>query len=149
MKAIDPPIIVTELLNHSVEEVWVAITEVKQMRQWFFEDIPAFEPRVGFSTVFDVQAPSMVFPHHWTILEVEDGKKIVYDWHYGDACVGKGVVIFELSVEGPATRITLINKVLEDFPQDLPEFKRESGECGWNYFIKDRLRNYLSGGKSN
>jgi len=39
--------------------------------------------------------------------------------------------------------VVLSTEVLEDYPDDIPEFKRESGLGGWNYFIKDRLYNYL------
>jgi len=34
--------------------------------------------------------------------------------------------------------------VLEDFPQDIPEFKRESGLAGWTYLILESLQKYLA-----
>lgn len=34
-------------------------------------------------------------------------------------------------------------KTIEDFPEGVPEFKRESGLQGWNFFIVQRLKNYL------
>jgi hypothetical protein len=34
-------------------------------------------------------------------------------------------------------------EVLEDFPDDIPEFRRESCIGGWNYFINHRLKEYL------
>lgn len=74
MKTTDDPIIVEEIFKCSRTTLWKAITEVDQMRQWFFEEIPAFEARVGFETSFPVQAPSMVFTHVWKIIEVEDEK---------------------------------------------------------------------------
>lgn len=39
---------------------------------------------------------------------------------------------------------TEIPIVLESFPQNTPEFKRESCVGRWGYFIKHRLKNYLN-----
>lgn len=41
------PIIVEEKFNKDIRSVWKVITELDQMKQWFFDNIPAFEPRVG------------------------------------------------------------------------------------------------------
>jgi hypothetical protein len=38
-------------------------------------------------------------------------------------------------------RLTYI--VIEKFPEDIPEFTRESGMVGWNYFIRKKLKEYL------
>jgi uncharacterized protein YndB with AHSA1/START domain len=52
MTKTNKPIVVDQTLNVSVSEVWNAITELEQMKQWFFNNIPAFEPVVGFHTEF-------------------------------------------------------------------------------------------------
>lgn len=44
----DEPIIVEQTFNTTIDSVWKAITEIKQMRQWYFENIPTFKPEVGF-----------------------------------------------------------------------------------------------------
>jgi hypothetical protein len=41
------------------------------------------------------------------------------------------------------TKLRLTAQVLEDFPEDIPEFKRESGVEGWTYFIKKSLKEFL------
>ena len=46
------PVVITQQLNDSKEKVWNAITDHKQMIQWFFENIPSFEAVVGFNTKF-------------------------------------------------------------------------------------------------
>ena len=143
MKTTDPPIIVEEIYNRPVAEVWSAITELSQMRQWFFENIPAFEPRVGFEVSFDVVAPSRVFPHVWKIVEAIPDQKITYDWNSGDAFEGAGLVTFELFPEGNQTKIRLTNKITRDYPTGIPEFTTESCRGGWNYFIKERLKAYI------
>jgi len=42
-----------------------------------------------------------------------------------------------------STRLRLSTKVIADLPDDIPEFKRESGVQGWNYFIGKQLKAYL------
>lgn len=143
MKVSEPVIEVKQTFQQSAESVWKAITDVKEMRQWFFENIPAFEPVVGFKTQFTVNSEDRQFPHLWKITEVIPLKKIVYNWTY-EGYKGNSFVTFQLSeINSHLTELTLTTKVTEDFPDDIPEFKRESCVGGWNYFIKDRLSEYL------
>jgi len=53
-------------------------------------------------------------------------------------------VIFELTGIGNKTKLTVTNIVTQDFDDSIPEFKRESCIGGWNYFIKERLVQFLS-----
>ena len=53
------------------------------------------------------------------------------------------IVAFELFEEDDSTRLNLTHRVTESFPDDIPEFKRESGLAGWNYFIKTSLKEFL------
>lgn len=50
MKVNEPSVIVKQEFKQPIEIVWNAITDVTQMRLWFFDNIPAFEARVGFKT---------------------------------------------------------------------------------------------------
>jgi len=143
MKTTDPPIVVSENFHVSKAELWKAITEVDQMRIWFFEQIPAFEPRVGFETSFPVQGSTMIFTHVWKIIEAIPEKKIVYDWSYPET-VGRGTVSFDIEEHEGMSTLTLTNVTLEDWPQDMPEFKRESAEGGWHYFINQRLKEFIT-----
>lgn len=136
------PIIVEQLFNASFTEVWKAITEVDQMRQWFFENIPSFEPVVGFETQFSVSTGERSFLHQWKLTEVEQNKKIVYNWSY-EEYEGEASVVFELFKNNNRTLLKLTNIGLETFPQNIPEFSRESYQQGWEYFIQNRLKEYL------
>ncbi len=57
------PIMVEQTYNASIAVVWKAITDKDQMRQWFFETIPDFEPEVGFGTQFNVRVEDQDYPH--------------------------------------------------------------------------------------
>ena len=115
MKAHDEPVVVEQVFSASRDAVWKAITEIDQMRQWYFDNIPAFEPEVGFETQFTVTNEGRVFPHRWRVTEVVPLRKITYDWRFDDY-PGHGLVTFELSPQGDGTTLKLTNIVLEDFP---------------------------------
>ena len=143
MKINDEPIIVEQTFNNSVEEVWTAITQLNQMKQWFFDNIEDFKPEIGFETQFDVHSGERLFRHLWKITEVVPMKKIKYNWKY-EGFEGDSFVIFELFEENKQVRLKLSCEIIEDFTADIPEFKRESCIGGWNYFIKERLFAFLT-----
>ncbi len=142
MKITDKPIVVEQTFDVSITELWNAITELKQMTQWFFENIESFEPKVGFETKFVIENEGRVFSHLWKITEVERLKKITYNWKY-EEYTGDSFVTFELVNQGKNTKLKLVHTTTKDFPSNIPEFTRESCVGGWNYFIKQRLKEYL------
>jgi len=142
MKTTEAPVIVEHSFQASLSEAWAAVTEVGQMTQWFFENIGEFDPKVGFETKFLVEVEDKSFTHLWRLTEVIFENKITYDWSY-EEYTGRGLVTFELSEEGDQTLVKLTNVVIEDFPDDIPEFTRESCIGGWEYFIGERLKKYL------
>ncbi len=143
MKERSTPIKVEVFIERTVDEVWDAITERDQMILWFFESIPNFKAEVGFTTEFPVHVEERTFTHIWKITEVIPLQRIVYRWSYEEYS-GEGLVYFDIADEGKHTKLTLTNVGLETFPRDIPEFSRESCQGGWDYFIKERLANYLS-----
>ena len=143
MRKTDPPIIVEEVFQISLNAVWISITEPFHMKKWFFAQIESFEVSEGFETEFTVEVENRKFTHLWKIIEVHAKKSIKYQWKYKEY-PGDSFVTFELREENDKVRIKLTAEVLEDFPQEIPEFKRESCIGGWNYFIKESLKNYLA-----
>jgi len=142
MKKGDEPIIVEEIFETSISAVWSSITDIDQMRQWYFGNIPAFKPEVGFETRFNVQSQDRTFVHMWRITEVVPLKKIKHNWRY-DNYPGDSFVTFELFQEDTSTKLVLTCDIVESFPDNIPEFTRESCYAGWKYFINERLKDYL------
>jgi uncharacterized protein YndB with AHSA1/START domain len=142
MKKSDPPIIVEEYFNTHIEEVWRSITELNQMKKWYFENILEFKAEVGFETQFNVLSEERSFLHIWKVTEVIPNKKIVYNWTY-EEYDGSADMVFELFDEKDSIKLQIRVIVLEDFPEDIPEFTRESCTGGWEYFIKGRLKEYI------
>jgi uncharacterized protein YndB with AHSA1/START domain len=142
MRKGDEPIVIEQSFNSAVEKVWNAITDVNQMRQWYFENIPSFKPEVGFKTQFEVKGQSRSFLHMWEVTEVIPEKKIAYNWKY-DGLQGDSAVVFELFDQNNLTTLTVTHHILESFPEEIPEFARESGVAGWTFFIGKNLKQYL------
>ena len=142
MRTNEEPIIVEQTFNTSVDIVWNSITEIDKMRQWYFENIPSFKPEVGFEIRFNVQSQDRNFLHIWKVTEVVPLKMIAYNWKY-ENYPGDSLVKFELFEENNSTKLRLTHQVLEDFPDDIPEFKRDSGVEGWTFFIRKSLKKYL------
>lgn len=144
MKTSDDPIVVEQTFNTPLDAVWKAITETDEMRQWYFENIPSFKPQVGFETRFMVQSGDRDFLHMWKVTEAVPRKRISYDWRF-QGYPGMSSAAFEILDNKGSTMLRLTVTVLEDFPDDIPEFKRESCVDGWKYFINGRLKAYLGG----
>ena len=143
MKKTDPPIIIKKTYPVAIERVWSAITNVEQMTQWFFNNIPDFRPEIGFATQFVVENEGRTFTHLWEVKEVIPFQKLSYNWKYKEYA-GDGYVVFELSKVPGGTELQLSNIVTKDYPSDILEFKRESGINGWEYLLGDALKKFLS-----
>ena len=136
------PVVVEQLFKATIKDVWKAITDIDEMKLWYFDNIPEFVPRIGFKTKFIVRSDSRTFTHLWTITEVIPYEKISYTWHY-EEYTGESTAHFNLTSLGNQTKLTVTCIGLETFPNDIPEFTHESCNAGWTYFIKNRLKEYL------
>ena len=123
--------------------VWQAVTNPDLMRQWFFESIEDFRPQIGFETAFDVESGGRIFRHQWKVIDVVPGESITYTWRF-EGFPGVGATEWKLSKIDGGTNLILTSTGTESFPQDIPEFTRDSGKAGWEYFIQDALPSFLS-----
>jgi uncharacterized protein YndB with AHSA1/START domain len=135
------PLIVERILNASVEKVWKAITDVSQMKQWYF-DVRGFEMKPGNEFSFEGHNEDRYYIHRCKITEIIEGKKLSYTWCY-DGHEGNSLLSFELFSDGPKTRLILTHTGLETFPQHLPDFARHNFEEGWSWFFDRSLPEFL------
>ena len=63
MKSTDEPIVLEYPLNSSAQRVWEALTDLEQMKTWYFHNIETFVPEIGFETQFLVQVEDRKFTH--------------------------------------------------------------------------------------
>ncbi len=143
MESTNDTIVVETITKVSVQSVWRALTDVEHLRQWMFEEINAFEPKIGFETSFSVSSGTNFFLHQWRVIDVMPPKKLAIHWTYG-GYAGDSTVIFEVFDENGSTRIRLIHQGVDSFPQDVEEFKLQSIIEGWTMLIRKNLINHLT-----
>lgn len=142
MKTSEAPVIVEHIFDAPIKKVWSAITDLKEMKFWYFENIDHFKAEIGSQSRFAVRSGERTFTHLWEVCALNPPHKIAYTWKYEEYS-GDSIVSFELLEVPEGTKLLLIASVTEDFPDDIPEFKRESCLKGWEYFICYRLAEYL------
>ncbi|MFL9483382.1 SRPBCC domain-containing protein [Chitinophagaceae bacterium LWZ2-11] len=134
------PFVIERTLNASVERVWKALTDKKQMKEWYF-DLSDFKPEVGFEFQFEGGSKEMTYLHLCKVIEVIPHKKLTYSWRYKDYA-GNSFVTFELFPESDKTRLKLTHEGLESFPP-VKDFAKESFSKGWTHIIGTSLPTYL------
>ena len=133
-------VVVERTFNAPVARVWDAITDVDQMRRWYF-DLKEFRAEVGFEFAFTVEHEGTRYCHLCKITEVIPQKKLAYSWRY-DGLEGDSLVVFELFPEGNKTRLKLTHSGLSTFPK-LPAYAPKNFLEGWTDIIGMQLKNYL------
>ena len=133
-------VVLERTFDAPVARVWKALTEVDQMRVWYF-DLNEFRPEVGFEFGFVVEHEGNIYDHRCKITEVIPQKKIAYTWRY-HGHEGDSLVTFELFPEGDKTRLKLTHEGLDTFPKTAA-FARENFEKGWTQIIGLELKQFL------
>lgn len=134
------PLVIERIYNASVDKVWNAITDVKKMREWYF-NLEDFKPEIGFTFQFIGTCEGVDYLHLCEVTEVEFGTKITYSWKYRDY-PGMSYVTWELFPEGDSTKLILTHKGLDTFPPH-KDFTRESFTGGWTHFLGTALKKFL------
>ena len=138
-------VILERTFNAPVARVWKALTDVDQMRQWYF-DLKEFEPQVEFEFDFIVEHEGNTYHHLCRVTEVVPEKKIAYTWRYkGEP--GDSLVTFELVPNGDKTRLKLTHTGIETFPKT-PAYARKNFEAGWTEIIGTELKQFVESSKA-
>jgi len=137
-------VVIERTFNAPIAKVWRAITDVDQMRAWYF-DLKEFKPEVGFEFEFSVEHEGMTHHHLCRVTEVVPQKKIAYTWRYkGEA--GDSLVTLELFAEDDNTRVKLTHTGIETFPKT-PAYARKNFESGWTAIIGTELKQFVEQSK--
>jgi uncharacterized protein YndB with AHSA1/START domain len=133
-------VVVERTVNAPVAKVWNALTDVDQMREWYF-DLKEFNPKPGFEFEFVVEHEGNSYHHLCRITEVVLEKKIAYTWRYkGEP--GDSLVTFELFAEEDKTRVKVTHTGIETFPKT-PAYARKNFETGWTSIIGTELKQFV------
>lgn len=134
------PLMLERTFNAPANRVWKAITDVKQMKEWYF-DLDDFKPEIGFEFSFTGGDEKEQFTHRCKITELVPGKKLTYSWRY-EGYDGNSFVTFELFPEGSKTRLKLTHAGLDTFPP-IQSFARENFLQGWTAIIGTNLKAFV------
>jgi uncharacterized protein YndB with AHSA1/START domain len=137
-------VVIERTFNAPVVRVWKALTDVEEMRRWYF-DLKEFKPEVGFEFEFIVEHEGMKYHHLCKVTEVIPQKKLAYTWRY-KGHEGDSLVTFALLANGDKTRLTLTHEGLETFPKT-PSFVRKSFMDGWTQLIGSSLKEFVESDK--
>ena len=133
-------VVVERTLDAPVSRVWSALTDVDQMRQWYF-DLKEFKPVVGFQFEFVVEHEGNKYHHLCRVTDVTPEKKIAYTWRYkGEQ--GDSLVTIELRPDGDQTRLKLTHSGIETFPKT-PAYARKNFEIGWRQIVDTELTKFV------
>src|SRR3984893_13051629 len=135
-------VVIERTFNAPIARVWKAISDVEEMRRWYFE-LKEFKPEVGFEFEFIVEHEGAKYHHRCKITEVIPQKKIAHTWRY-KGHEGNSLVTFELFADGDKTRLKLSHEGLETFPKTAA-FARKNFEAGWTSIIGSELKQFLEG----
>jgi len=135
-------VVIERTFNAPVGRVWKALTDVEEMRQWYF-NLKQFKAEVGFEFEFVVEHEGTTYHHLCKVTEVIPQKKIAYTWRY-KGHEGDSLVTFELFADGNETRLKLTHQGLETFPKTAA-FARKNFEAGWTAIIGSELKQFLEG----
>jgi Uncharacterized conserved protein len=133
-------LVLERTFNAPLARVWKALTDVEQMREWYF-DLKEFKPEVGFEFGFVVEHEGKTYDHRCKIIEVVPQKKIAYTWRF-HGHEGDSLVTFELFAEGEKTRLKLSHEGLDTFPKTAA-FARENFKKGWTQIIGTDLKEFV------
>ena len=137
----EEPIIIERTFNASIEQVWKALTDKMQMKEWYF-DLKEFKAEVGFEFQFTGGPPEKTYLHLCKITEVIPGRRLSHSWRY-DGYAGNSFVTFELFDEGGKTRVKLTHTGLESFPKENLDLARHNFEAGWTDIIGRSLKEFV------
>ncbi len=122
-----------------IEKVWRALTDKDEMKKWYFPQLQAFEPVVGFKFQFDNNGAE--YQKEWMVTKVVEGSMLAHSWAY-KGYPGNSEVIFDLFAEENKTRLRVTQTDLDSFP-DHPHFKRKRFEEGWDNLLGQNLKHLL------
>lgn len=136
---VSAPLVVERTFDAPVGTVWKALTNVEEMRRWYF-DLKDFKAQIGFEFAFVVEHEGHIYDHRCKVTEVIPQKKIAYTWRY-HGHQGDSLVSFELIPDGDKTKLKLTHTGLESFPST-PAFARKNFEGGWAWH-SDALKDFV------
>ncbi|MGD1838017.1 MAG: SRPBCC family protein [Nitrososphaeraceae archaeon] len=137
------------IINASIDDVFVAITDANKLTQWF-PDIVNLEPKEGGKVEFQFlkeKSENLDKDYHviGKIIKIIPNKELSYSWRHKDnPDFPDTVVSWKLEqLDKSKTRVILTHRGFTD--KDKQEYENHSQ--GWSWFLT-RLYNFVTKGES-
>jgi len=137
------PFIIDIICSNPVENVWRAITNSKEMKEWYFH-VPGFRAEPGYKFQFSSDPnEERQYTHFCKVTECIPMKKLSFTWQYNHYET-LTLVTFELfeMIDGKTT-LRLIHEGLDSYPESDPDFSKSSFIDGWKWIIEVALKSHL------
>lgn len=134
---------VTIKIKASATRVWQALTEINQMKEWYF-DIQDFDLNEGSVFNFYETGGTNQFHHRCKMLKIVPEKLLSHTWTHPSHSKGESVVTWNIVENQEFTEVTLQHDGLENFNDAGPDFAPENYQFGWEGLLM-MLKNYLHG----
>lgn len=134
-------------IDASPSEVWAALTGLSQVQEWFFTEIGAFEPRIGFEHQFAVDVEGQSINHSMLVRQVVQDRRLALKWGYLDHVPVSSDVHWDLLEEGESTRVQLFQQPMAPYffyKTGDGIFSREAAVAGWTHFL-NALKQHVEG----
>ena len=126
-----------KVFNHSIDQIWNAITNAKEISTWFLE--ADFKAEVGYNYVFNSSGENCS-PIIGEVLEANP-YTLTYTWIVKDT-PGTTTVTWKLENLGDATKLYLEHSGIENYAGETAIAMFESFNGGWDNCING-LTSYL------
>ena len=136
----DEALVLERTFDAPVALVWRALTEVDDIKHWFF-DLPEFAPRVGFEFQFYAGPANTKYLHRCRVTEAVPNERLAYTWRY-EGYSGDSLVTIELFPERKKTRLRLTHTGLESFPA-IGIFAKANFLAGWTQIVGSNLKSFV------
>jgi uncharacterized protein YndB with AHSA1/START domain len=144
----EAPLVIERAYHAPADKVWRALTELNQMKCWYFPQLEEFRAEVGFETAFSVSKQGTAYTHLWKVTEVIPRRKISFEWRYAGHS-GNTLVTIELFEQMGTTWLQLTHRGIESFREDRHTvLTREGFSEGWSHLLGRALREYLGSQKA-
>ncbi|KIP52865.1 SRPBCC family protein [Leucobacter komagatae] len=126
---------VDEFVPHKATRVWAALTDARELGQWFMSN--DFQPEVGHEFTLDTGRWGVTY---CTVLEVDAPRRLRYSWRNGPLDT---IVTWSLVQEGAGTRILIEHRGF-DTSDPLQRQAYEGMAGGWRSMVLRSLAGYLA-----
>ncbi|MBN9283701.1 MULTISPECIES: SRPBCC domain-containing protein [unclassified Flavobacterium] len=134
---------VSQTFQCTVEELWNALTQEEQLKEWYFP-VQDFLPEVGHTFTFYESEKSKKYLHRCRFFNIIPYKLLEHTWEHPGHSKGISRLKWELlPLNDSKTLLTLTHTDLQNFADAGPDFSVENYRMGWEAILNTSLKKHL------